>query len=125
MRILTRNLIGAALLCGAVFGIPASAAGADSAANALAGLEPIAPEALSDLNGRQGPDISIVTSILTGTQSFEIESTNNNVEAGTMNSGLIGLNNSFHNARGVNNIAANTGIGANVQNGLILLINMH
>ena len=125
MRLSARYLIGAALLSGAVLAIDDGAARAEEAANPFTGLDALTQDGLSALHGRQGVSLNVVTNLLKGTQSFDIESSNNTVEAGSMHSGLVGLNNSFNEARGVNNIAVNTGIGANVQNGLIFLINMY
>lgn len=125
MKFPVRHLmIGAALLGGAM-ATQASPALADEAADPFAGLNSVAQDGLSELNGRQGLDTTLITNLLQGTQTFEIDSNNNTVEAGTVNSGTVGLNNSFTNMNGVNAMAVNTGIGANVQNGLIVLINMY
>lgn len=91
---------------------------AESAAP-LAAFESLGSDDLAALNGREG------VSVLYGEQSFTINNGNNTISADSMRSGTIGLNGSHEGFRGINTMAANTGNGANVQNGLVVNINLH
>lgn len=103
------------LACAAV--MPERSA-ADTDGTVLHGFPVVDDTELAGLTAREG------RIHLHGEQNFTIES-RNDLTAGSVESGLIGLNNSFDQFRGINNVTANTGNNANVQGGLNVIINMY
>jgi hypothetical protein len=110
--------IVAVMLSVAVIGLGRLEVEAGETGDPFAGLEAVAESRLAELNGREG----IV--VQHSEQHFTIES-GNSITTHELQSGQIGLNDSFHGFRGFNNITANTGPNANVQGGLSVILNLH